>query len=159
MNRFSNQIQKLPNDIRAVRVFTDGACWPNPGPFGGWSFIIQYQDDRPEFKMAGADRDTTNNRMELMAVIQALKSLTEPHIVELVTDSEYVGKGIVYWMNQWKKTGWRQKNSDLWIALYNLVNYHDVYITCIRGHTGQEQNEQCDKMAGEALNKLRGNNV
>jgi ribonuclease HI len=155
MKKLSKEIQKLPNKPNCVRIFTDGSCWPNPGGCGGWAFIIQFQDKSPERSGIGSEANTTNNRMELMAAIQALKNLDVPCIVELVTDSQYLGKGISMWMDQWKKSGWRQKNSDLWLEIYQLCNIHEVYVTCILGHKGQKENEICDAMASKAAKNLR----
>ena len=140
----------------SFKVFTDGSCWPNPGNKGGWAYIIKDYSGVLINKSAKAylAENVTNNKMELMAAIEGLKFFSEPKIIELITDSEYLGKGITTWMHQWKKTGWKQKNGDLWKEIYELVNYHTVYVTCIRGHQGQEENEECDKMASEVVKCL-----
>lgn len=165
MMKFANSIQVLPKKKNCVRIFTDGSCHPNDGTGpGGWSFIINYQDGRATLKSKGGESPTTNNRMELTAAIKAIQIINENgdgerQTIELVTDSEYVGKGIVYWMSAWARTNWKNKNSDLWKELYKLVQANDVYVTCIRGHRGQLENEECDKMAVAARLSIGGTNA
>lgn len=161
MNKFNKTIQGFSNKIIELQVFTDGSCWPNPSDVGGWAYIIKDANGISS-KNSGVVEgpNTTNNRMELTAVIQGFKALKQNKVtIELVTDSEYVGKGIAFWMPQWKRGGWRIKNSDLWRELSELVEQYNVYVTCIRGHTGQFENEECDRMASEATAKIRGKNV
>jgi ribonuclease HI len=138
-----------------VQLFADGACSGNPGP-GGWAYILRHGKSGKEKEASGGERDTTNNRMELMAVIRGLETLTRPVNVELVTDSTYVGKGLTEWMPKWKANGWRRregsrwaevKNEDLWRRLDELVAKHCVRFTHIRGHSGHAENERCDAMA------------
>jgi ribonuclease HI len=146
-----------------VVLFTDGACSGNPGP-GGWAFILRHPTSGKELVRSGAEPETTNNRMELMGAIRGLEALKRPATVELVTDSEYVGKGLSEWMPKWKANGWRRrdgsrwapvKNEDLWRRLDALVQKHRVRFTHIRGHSGHAENEMCDLLAVEAYKKLR----
>jgi len=138
-----------------VQLFTDGSCYPNPsldGKGAGWAYVLLRKSPQAPVKASGPCLDgfSTNNRMELTAAIEGLLALDTPSRVELVTDSEYVGRGICQWIEAWRKTGFRQKNSDLWKRMDTLLRRHVVYITCIRGHQGQPENEECDRMAGEA---------
>lgn len=146
-----------------VFLFADGACSGNPGP-GGWAFILRHASSGKEKESSGGEPDTTNNRMELMAVIRGLEALTRPTIVELVTDSTYVGKGLTEWMPKWKANGWRRregsrwaevKNEDLWRRLDELVAKHRLRFTHIRGHSGHPENERCDTLAVAAYQKYR----
>src|SRR3954451_8233524 len=141
-----------PRDL--VRLFTDGACSGNPGP-GGWAYILQHPVSGQVRDASGAEPTTTNNRMELMGVIRGLSSLNRPCQVELVTDSQYVGKGISEWMPRWKAQGWRRKegksfkpvvNEDLWRQIDELVALHTVRVTHVLGHNGHPENEACDRM-------------
>ena len=134
-----------------VELFTDGACSGNPGP-GGWGAILRYGEKEKE--LCGGESETTNNRMELTAVIMGLKALKEPCIVRLVTDSKYVSDAITLgWAASWRKNGWRKAdkkpalNSDLWAELLELVEMHDVKIEWVKGHAGHPENERCYKMA------------
>lgn len=157
MERFSKSIRGFANNVIQAQLFTDGSCWPNPGAFGSFSYIINFRDGQSSVKHAEASTEnlTTNNRMELMGVISALRTLKEPMVLELVTDSEYVGKGICNGMSGWAKRDFLNKNGDLWRELYHLCSFHHVYVTCIKGHAGQPENELCDKMADEAANNKR----
>jgi ribonuclease HI len=146
-----------------VQLFTDGACSGNPGP-GGWAFILRHPATGKELERSGAERETTNNRMELTAVVEGLKALKRATTVELVTDSTYVGKGVSEWMSKWKANGWRRrdgdrwvpvKNEDLWRALDQLLQKHRVHFTHVRGHSGHPENERCDTMAVAAYQKYR----
>jgi ribonuclease HI len=146
-----------------VQLFADGACSGNPGP-GGWAFILRHVKSGKEKQASGGERETTNNRMELLAVIRGLEALTRPVSVELVTDSVYVGKGLTEWMPKWKANGWRRregtrwaevKNEDLWRQLDALVTKHRVRFTHIRGHSGHPENERCDTLAVAAYQKYR----
>lgn len=143
--------------MKRVLVFTDGACRGNPGP-GGWGVLLRYSDH--EKKMYGAELDTTNNRMELMAAIQALAAIKEDCIVELYTDSQYVQKGITEWMPGWKKKQWRKadnkpvKNVDLWQALDEQTKRHRISWHWVKGHNGHIENELVDALANQAIDEL-----
>jgi ribonuclease HI len=145
-----------------VRLFTDGACSGNPGP-GGWAFILQHPASGKSRDASGAEPVTTNNRMELMGVIEGLASLKRPCEVELVTDSQYVAKGISEWLPNWKRRGWQRKekgqlkpvaNVDLWQKVDSLLSVHKVRVTHVLGHRGHPENEACDRMAVDAYKKL-----
>jgi ribonuclease HI len=142
-----------------VEVFTDGACSGNPGP-GGWGAVLRFGGQ--EKQLYGAQPDTTNNRMELMAAIMALESLTRSCKVRLTTDSEYVKKGITQWLAQWKLRGWRTadkkpvKNQDLWQRLETAVGRHQVEWHWVRGHSGHTENELADALARRGIDELRG---
>jgi len=142
---------------KLVDVFTDGACRGNPGP-GGWGAVLRYKDNEKE--LYGAEAHTTNNRMELLAAIEALRSLKEPCTVNLTTDSQYVKNGINEWINNWKKRGWKTadkkpvKNIDLWQRLDELVSRHKVKWHWVRGHTGHPENERADALANKAIDEL-----
>jgi len=133
-----------------VRVFTDGACKGNPGP-GGWGAILRYGEHERE--LFGGERDTTNNRMELTAVIKALESLKRACRIELYTDSQYVRNGITVWMRDWKRRGWKTadrkpvKNQDLWQRLDELAAGHEVHWHWVKGHAGHPENERADELA------------
>lgn len=145
-----------------VEIFTDGACRGNPGP-GGWGAILRYNGT--EKYLSGGDADTTNNRMEMMAVIEALKALKRPCKVTLTTDSQYVKNGITQWIAQWKKKGWRTaskqpvKNQDLWEMLDELTNKHQITWHWVKGHSGHPENEKADQLANEAIDKLLAERV
>ena len=137
--------------MKQIELFTDGACSGNPGP-GGWGAILRYNGVEKE--LSGGDRNTTNNRMELTAVIMGLKALKEPCKVTLTTDSKYVSDGISKgWAQSWKNNGWRKAdkkpalNPDLWDELLNLLNLHEVEINWVKGHAWHPENERCDKLA------------
>ena len=145
-----------------VRLFTDGACSGNPGP-GGWAFILQHPATGKTIESSGAEPETTNNRMELMGVIEGLSRLKRPCRVELVTDSQYVAKGISEWMPNWKRQGWQRKegrrlkpvfNVDLWQRIDALLGIHQVRVTHVLGINGHPENEACDRMAVDAYRKL-----
>jgi len=146
-----------------VILFTDGACSGNPGP-GGWAFILRHSQSGKELVRNGGEYETTNNRMELMAVIVGLRALKRPTIVELVSDSTYVLQGLSTWMKGWKAKGWKRreggklkevKNVDLWKELDELVSRHEVRCTHVRGHSGHPENERCDQLAVEACQSVR----
>lgn len=136
-----------------VIIYTDGACQGNPGP-GGWGAILRY--GQHERLLSGGDKDTTNNRMELQAALEALRALTEPCQVTLYTDSEYLKKGITEWMPGWKRRNWRRKggklaNVDLWMKLDEEISRHEVQWHWVRGHAGHEMNERVDQLARGAI--------
>lgn len=137
--------------MKKVEIFTDGACSGNPGP-GGWGAILRYGNKEKE--LSGGSEDTTNNRMELTACIEALKALKEPCDVLLTTDSQYVVNGITKgWAKGWRTNGWKKAdkkpalNSDLWELLLNLTETHNVEFNWIKGHAGHPENERCDTLA------------
>ena len=148
--------------MKEVTIYTDGACSGNPGA-GGWGTILDYQGRRKE--LSGGAAETTNNRMELTAVIEGLKALKEPCKVTVVTDSQYVSNGITLgWAKSWKENNWRKKdkkpalNPELWDELLTLVDKHEVKFNWIRGHAGHPENERCDEMAVEQSHKYSVNN-
>ena len=140
-----------------VRIFTDGACRGNPGP-GGWGAILRYGDREKE--IYGAERATTNNRMELMAAIHALEALNRSCGAIVTTDSEYLRKGITEWLPQWKRRGWKTaakqpvKNQDLWERLERAIERHQVDWQWIKGHSGHEENERADSLANRAIEEM-----
>jgi ribonuclease HI len=142
-----------------VEAFTDGACLGNPGP-GGWAALLR--TGNKERMVAGGDPATTNNRLELMAAIAALESLTRPCRVVLTTDSRYVMQGIEQWVPKWQSNGWRTadkkpvKNQDLWQRLSDVVSHHQVSWRWVRGHNGHVENERVDEAAREQAERLRG---
>lgn len=142
---------------KPVVIYTDGACRGNPGP-GGWGVSLRYNGHNKN--LSGAEGDTTNNRMELMAAIMALESLTQSCKVGLYTDSKYVLDGITRWMPDWKKRGWKTaakkpvKNVDLWQRLDAAENSHEVEWIWVKGHSGNEGNELADTLANEAIDEL-----
>ncbi len=145
--------------MKTVYIFTDGACSGNPGP-GGWGAILRYNGN--EKHISGGEKLTTNNRMELTAVIEALKSLKEKCHVILTTDSKYVCDGINKgWARAWKKNGWKKAdkkpalNKELWDALLNLCDSHEVEFVWVKGHNGHPENELCDTMAVKEYESLR----
>ena len=137
-----------------VRIFTDGACSGNPGP-GGWGALLFWGDHVKELK--GGEAATTNNRMELMAAIQALDALKRPCTVEIFTDSNYVKGGITGWIHGWKRNGWKTadkkpvKNADLWERLEAARNRHAVTWHWVKGHAGHPENERADELAREGM--------
>ncbi len=137
--------------MKEVTIFTDGACSGNPGP-GGWGTILDYHGKRKE--LSGGEKKTTNNRMELTAVIEGLKALKEKCKVTVITDSKYVSDGInLGWAKSWKANNWRKKdkkpalNPELWDELLTLIDNHVVTIKWIKGHAGHPENERCDSLA------------
>jgi ribonuclease HI len=136
----------------AVLLFTDGACSGNPGP-GGWAYILRHPSSGAEREASGGELQTTNNRMELMAVIEGLRALTRPSRVAVYSDSQYVLKGLNEWLAQWKRRGWKTaakkpvKNEDLWRQLDELQAIHELAYHWIRGHNEHPENERCDAMA------------
>ena len=142
--------------MKKTEIFTDGACRGNPGP-GGWGALLRFQEHEKE--LSGYEEDTTNNRMELTAVIEGLAALKKPCRVDLYTDSSYVGKGISQWMKNWRRNDWKRKegkrwapvkNVELWKRLDELINRHQVSYHWVAGHSGHPENERCDEMAVQA---------
>lgn len=141
-------------EMKAVEIWTDGACSPNPGP-GGWGVVLRFGDHYKE--LCGGEKDTTNNRMELKAAIEALKALKYPCTVDIYTDSQYVRGGILGWIESWKKNNWRTsakkpvKNEDLWRELDIAIQRHDVAWYWVKGHAGDENNERADELARKGM--------
>ncbi len=141
-----------------VIVYTDGGCDPNPGT-GGWGAVLMFGGHYKE--LSGSAPDTTNNRMEMTAAIEALRALKRPCSVVLHTDSEYLKKGVTEWMPNWKRRNWKRgrngevKNEDLWRILDGLIQRHTVEWRWVRGHAGNGYNERCDELAGDAIRKRR----
>lgn len=144
--------------MQDVEVFTDGACRGNPGP-GGWGALLRYGNSEKE--LFGGESETTNNRMELMAAIQALESLNRQCSVQLTTDSVYVKNGITEWIATWRKNGWKTankkpvKNVDLWQRLDAAVQAHEVTWHWVKGHSGHPENERADLLANRGIDSLR----
>ena len=141
-----------------VEIFTDGACKGNPGP-GGWGALLRVNGQSKELK--GSEPETTNNRMEMQAVISALESLKQPCSVQLTTDSKYVLDGVKSWMPNWKKRGWKTaskapvKNKDLWMKIDVLVQSHDIEWAWVKGHSGHVENERVDQLANDAIDEMQ----
>jgi len=151
----------------SLKIFTDGGCSGNPGP-GGWAFVIvlkTFQGDKIIAEQKGGEKNTTNNRMELTAVIESLKALKTmddvPSKAVVCTDSQYVQKGITDWIRKWKKNAWRTsdkkpvKNKDLWVALDSIAGEFSLDWEWVRGHSGVEHNELCDRMTQQAIAMVR----
>tara|TARA_B100000282_G_scaffold45359_1_gene28215 strand:+ start:158 stop:592 length:435 start_codon:yes stop_codon:yes gene_type:complete len=144
--------------MNKVEIFTDGACKGNPGP-GGWGAILRYGTTEKE--IYGASKNTTNNIMELTAVIESLKNLNKPCELIITTDSKYVKNGITEWIHNWKKNGWRTaakkevKNKELWIELDSLIQIHSITWDWVKGHSGHPENERADLLANVAIEKLK----
>lgn len=150
------------DDLDTVRLYTDGACSGNPGP-GGWAYILEHLASGRSTQASGAEPHTTNNRMELYGVIAGLEALKRPCRVLLVTDSQYVARGLAEWMPKWKANGWRRKegkqfkpvvNEDLWRRLDELSARHRLEVEHVLGHNGHPENEACDRMAVAAYREL-----
>jgi ribonuclease HI len=148
-----------------VQLYSDGACSGNPGP-GGWAFLLVHPKTGKSLEKSGAERETTNNRMELQAVIEGLATLKRPTRVELFTDSVYVGKGLTEYLPKWKANGWRRKegtkflpikNEELWRRLDELLAMHQIKYTRVAGHSGHIENDRVDGLAVAAYQRfLRG---
>lgn len=144
--------------MKQVEAFTDGACSGNPGP-GGWGVLLRHEGNERE--LYGGEAETTNNRMELLAAIEALSALKQPCHVQLTTDSTYVRDGITKWLQNWKKNGWKTaakkpvKNQDLWMRLDEQTVRHRVEWRWVKGHSGHLENERADALANRGLKELR----
>ena len=145
-------------ELADVEIFTDGACRGNPGP-GGWAAILRYRGVEKE--LSGYEADTTNNRMEMTAALSGLEALKRPCRVDIHTDSQYLRNGIMSWINNWKRNGWRTadrkpvKNVDLWQRLDAALTAHDVRWHWVRGHAGHDLNERADVLARQAIADIR----
>jgi len=143
---------------KKIEIYTDGACSGNPGP-GGWGAILRFQGKEKE--LSGGQRDTTNNQMELQAAIEGLRALKESCLVDLYTDSQYLRQGITQWIHNWKRNGWKTsdkkpvKNKNLWVELDELVQRHKVNWHWLKGHAGHPENERCDELARNEIDRLR----
>ena len=144
--------------MQRVEIYTDGACSGNPGA-GGWGVLMRWKDIEKE--LSGAEKETTNNRMEMTAVIEALQALKRPCNITLYTDSKYVMNGINEWLPNWKKNNWRTsnkktqvKNVDLWQKLDELIAQHEIRWVWVKGHNGNEDNERVDELARNAIKNL-----
>jgi len=150
-------IHKKIMSKKIVEIYTDGACRGNPGP-GGWGVWLKYASAEKE--IYGGEQETTNNRMELMAAIQALELLTETCAVKLNSDSKYVLQGITEWMVNWKKRGWKTtankpvKNEDLWKRLDTAMQKHEIEWVWVKGHSGNIGNEKADQLANQGIDSL-----
>ena len=136
-----------------VTIYTDGSCLDNPGP-GGWGAILRY--GKHERVISGGEKDTTNNRMELRAALEALRALTDSCNVTLFTDSKYLKMGVTEWMPNWKRRNWRRKggklaNVDLWMKLDEEISRHEIHWHWVRGHSGNVMNERVDMLAKRAI--------
>ena len=140
-----------------IEIFTDGACRGNPGP-GGWGALLRYQGQ--EKSLMGAEKDTTNNRMELTAAIKALEAIKKPSSIVLTTDSNYVKDGISKWIHGWIRNGWKTaskqpvKNADLWQQLLALTKVHELEWCWVKGHSGHRENEIADQLANAAIDAM-----
>ncbi len=148
--------------MKRVEIFTDGACSGNPGP-GGWGAVLR--SGAHEKELCGGESDTTNNRMELTAAIEALEALTEPCQVTLTTDSTYVRDGITRWLANWKQNGWRTsakkpvKNQELWQKLDSQALRHDVTWKWVKGHSGHPENERADMLANQGMIAVKESDI
>ena len=146
--------------MKQIEIFTDGACSGNPGP-GGWGAVLRYKQHEKE--LSGGEAETTNNRMELMALIAALEQLKEPCEIDLCSDSQYVINGLQKgWAKGWRARGWKKAdkspalNSDLWARLLDLSEAHTIHYNWIKGHAGHPENERCDRLAVEQSKRFGG---
>ncbi len=143
--------------MKNIEIFTDGACKGNPGP-GGWGALLRYNGR--EKPLYGGEKNTTNNRMELTAAIEALRAVKERCVIDLTTDSQYVRQGITEWIGNWKARGWKTaskqpvKNVDLWQQLDALIQQHDVRWHWVKGHSGHRENEIADELANKGIEEL-----
>jgi ribonuclease HI len=145
------------NSTEIVSIYADGGCRGNPGP-GGWGVLMRMGDTEKE--LCGGEPDTTNNRMELTAVIRALEALKRPATIQVHTDSQYVQKGISTWIHNWKRNGWRTsdkkpvKNAELWQQLDALAQQHEIKWLWVKGHAGHPGNERADRLANRGIDEL-----
>lgn len=143
--------------MKQIEIFTDGACKGNPGP-GGWGALLRFNGH--EKSLYGGEANTTNNRMELTAAIEALRAIKEPCVIDLTTDSQYVRQGITEWISNWKARGWKTaskqpvKNVDLWQQLDQLIQQHEVRWHWVKGHSGHRENEMADELANKGIEEL-----
>ncbi len=148
--------------MKKIFMYTDGACSGNPGP-GGWAALLKFNGNEKE--LSGGEKLTTNNRMELRAVIEGLRSLKENCEVVITTDSEYVKKGITIWIHKWLKNNWKTsnkkdvKNRDLWQDLWDLADTHKIQWKWVKGHCGHPENERCDRLARREIDKSNKFNI
>ena len=146
---------------QVVNIYTDGACKGNPGP-GGWGAYLQFGEHKKD--MFGGEMETTNNRMEVLAAIEALEALSRPCKINLTTDSEYLRRGVLEWMENWKKRGWLTaakkpvKNKDLWERLDKAIVNHDISWHWVKGHSGHPGNEKADQLANKGVDLVLANN-
>jgi ribonuclease HI len=159
----SDEQAAAPRRLPFVQIFTDGACSGNPGP-GGWAYLLRHPASGAEKEVSGAMAETTNNQMELSAVIEGLRALSRKSDVEIITDSTYVAKGAQEWLPGWKRNDWRRrekgswkpvKNVELWQQLDELLTRHRVRFKLVKGHSGHPENERCDELAVAAIAQLR----
>lgn len=153
--------------MKQVTLYTDGSCLGNPGP-GGWCALLEYCDSRGashERQLQGSEAGTTNNRMEIQAVIAGLEALQEPCQIAIYSDSSYMRNGITDWIHRWKSNNWRTaakkpvKNRDLWERLDQLQQMHRIEWHWVRGHSGNERNERCDRVAREQAEQVRAEHL
>ena len=148
----------MATESQLVEIFTDGACRGNPGP-GGWGVVLRYGAHEKE--MCGSERETTNNRMELTAVIRGLEAMKRPITAKVYSDSQYVLKGISEWIHGWKRNGWKTadkkpvKNADLWQELDQLTRQHKLEWIWVKGHAGHPENERADALANRGIDQLK----
>ena len=148
-------------DKKNVEIFTDGACSGNPGP-GGWGTILRFKTVEKE--LSGYEPETTNNRMELTAVVEGLRALKQSCRVTIYTDSRYLKDGITSWIKKWKRNGWMTsqkepvKNKDLWVAMDEAAQRHEIDWQWVKGHAGHPENERCDQLARDAIRRRGASN-
>jgi len=153
-------VDDAPPPKPKVELYTDGACSGNPGP-GGWAYILKHSGGDGTHEQSGGETATTNNRMELISVIEGLEALGRPSVVDLYSDSQYVCKGISTWIESWKARGWKRgrnspvKNVDLWQQIDDLRSVHEISCHWIRGHDDHPENERCDELAVAAIEQFR----
>ena len=149
-------------DEKNVEIFTDGACSGNPGP-GGWGTILRFKTVEKE--LSGYEPETTNNRMELTAVVEGLRALKQSCRVTIYTDSRYLKDGITSWIKKWKRNGWMTsqkepvKNKDLWVAMDEAAQRHEIDWQWVKGHAGHPENERCDQLARDAIRRRGASNT
>jgi ribonuclease HI len=158
MSSQKTQSQLFSTPSPTITIFCDGACSGNPGA-GGWGCIVEYDGERHEY--SGGASHTTNNQMELQALIEALKNAPRERPLKIVTDSEYLAKGVTQWMKGWIKNGWKTaskqpvKNQELWREINLLLLGREYSFEWVKGHSGHEENERCDELAREAITRIR----